>query len=339
MSSQLSLLFARQFGLCGLKNEETLAVIAEIGKKRDHVEAAVLAAQQLGAAVILLESPSLSHPELPPHHADDRGVAALLAAAAECDMVLDLTVGGLIHSDVRTRITGRGKRMLFVAEAADVLERLTSDSVVRERVEAGAAHLKRGSTLRVTSAAGTDITADISGDDLPITMQWGYVDEPGRWDHWPSGFVACFPRDRSAQGQIVLQPGDILLPWVRPVQTHVTLKVVDGYIVSLDGDGADAFLLRDYFEAWNDPEVWALSHMGWGVHPAARFSAVDVYSHRPMMGQEFRSAEGNFMWSTGSNRFANRFTPAHLDIPMHNCTVMVDDTVVVDAGRLVGGNR
>lgn len=200
MSSQLSLLFARQFGLCGLKNEETLAVIAEIGKKRDHVEAAVLAAQQLGAAVILLESPSLSHPELPPHHADDRGVAALLAAAAECDMVLDLTVGGLIHSDVRTRI-------------------------------------------------------------------------------------------------------------------------------------------RDYFEAWNDPEVWALSHMGWGVHPAARFSAVDVYSHRPMMGQEFRSAEGNFMWSTGSNRFANRFTPAHLDIPMHNCTVMVDDTVVVDAGRLVGGNR
>lgn len=62
MSSQLSLLFARQFGLCGLKKEETVAVIAEIGRKREHVDAAVLAAQQLGAAVILLESPACRIP-------------------------------------------------------------------------------------------------------------------------------------------------------------------------------------------------------------------------------------------------------------------------------------
>ncbi|HKP80189.1 MAG TPA: hypothetical protein VJU34_13810 [Phenylobacterium sp.] len=336
MTTQLSLLFAKQFALCDLKSRETVAVIAEIGRKREHVDAAVLAAQQMGAAVVLLEAPSLSHPELPPYRSDDRGVGALIAAAAQCDLVVDLTVGGLIHSDVRTRITGQGKRMLFVAEGADVLERLIGDDIVRARVEGAAERLRAGRTLHVTSAAGTDLKADISAADLPVTMQWGYVDEPGRWDHWPSGFVACFPRDRSAQGRIVLQAGDILLPWIRAVQAPVTLEVVDGYITSLEGEGADAFLLRDYFEAWDDPEVWAVSHMGWGVHPAARFAAVEVYPPRSLYGQEFRSAEGNFMWSTGSNRYANRFTPAHLDIPMRGCTVMVDDHMVVEAGRLAG---
>ena len=139
-------------------------------------------------------------PKLPPYAADGREVPALLAAAGECDFVVDVTVGGLIHSDVRTRITGNGKRMLFVAEPNDVLERLMGGAELRSVVEGGGTKLKAGSTLRVTSAAGTDLTADISGEDLPITHQWGYVDEPGRWDHWPSGFVACFPRDRSRRG-------------------------------------------------------------------------------------------------------------------------------------------
>jgi 2,5-dihydroxypyridine 5,6-dioxygenase len=41
------------------------------------------------------------------------------------------------------------------------------------------------------------------------------------------------------------------------------------------------------------------------------------------------------MWSTGANRFANRETPAHLDVPMHSCTVRIDDLKVVSDGELV----
>ena len=61
--------------------------------------------------------------------------------------------------------------------------------------------------------------------------------------------------------------------------------------------------------------------MGWGLLPRARWSAFDVYDPRSLYGQELRSTAGNFMWSTGSNRFADRETPAHLDVPMRNCTV------------------
>jgi 2,5-dihydroxypyridine 5,6-dioxygenase len=336
MNRELHLLFVDQFKRCAVTPAETVAVIAELGHKQDYVEAAVGAAQSLGASAIVLQAPRLSHPNLLPFpESTGNGVGALLAAAAECDFVVDVTVGGLIHSDVRTRITGRGKRMLFVAEPPEILRRLAGTPEIRTLVEAGADALGRGTTLHVTSEAGTDLTADISGDDLPITRQWGYVDEPGRWDHWPSGFIACFPKDRSGEGTIVLQRADVMLPWMRAIQDEVRLTVERGYIVDIAGKGSDAFMLKDYFESWNDPEAYALSHMGWGVHPVARFSALEVYDPHSLFGQEFRSAAGNFMWSTGANRFANRFTPAHLDIPMHSCTVRVDAAVVVDRGRLV----
>ena len=334
MSRTLTENFVQQFKNCKVTAGEVVAVIAELGQKTEYVEAAVAAARQLGASALVLHASSLSSPMLPPYKADGREVSALLAAAGEADFVVDCTVGGLIHSDVRTRITGNGKRMLFVAEPNDVLGRLMGDDDLKARVSAAGDTLRVGNQLRVTSGAGTDLTADISGEDLPITMQWGFVDVPGRWDHWPSGFAACFPKDRTAQGTIVLQPGDALIPWQRYVRDKATLTVEDGYITSITG-GADAHLLNDYFESWDDPEVWALSHMGWGLLQEARWSAFDVYDARTVYGQELRSTAGNFMWSTGSNRFAGRETPAHLDIPMRNCTVSVDNTVVVRDGKLV----
>ncbi|MGV9861064.1 hypothetical protein [Rhodococcus koreensis] len=334
MSKSLREVFVDQFRLCKLNADETVAIISETGHKTEYVNAAVAAARDLGASALVLGASSLSNPNLPPYQADGREVPALVAAAGQCDLVVDVTVGGLIHSSVRTEITGKGKRMFFVAEPADVLERLMGDDALRASVNAGGDKLRLGTTLHVSSKAGTELTADISGEDLPITRQWGYVDEAGRWDNWPSGFIACFPNDRTAQGTIVLQPGDGLIPWNRPVRDEVRFTIQDGFIVDIDG-GGDAFLLRDYLRSWNDEDAFAVSHMGWGMHPNASWSAFDVYDPRTLFGQEVRSTPGNFMWSTGSNRFANRETPAHLDIPMHGCTVEIDGTPVVVEGNLV----
>jgi 2,5-dihydroxypyridine 5,6-dioxygenase len=339
MAKSLTELFYDQYRLCKLTSAQKVAVIAEFGRKAEYVDAAVAAARRHGAAVLVVSASSLSQPTLPPYVVDGRELPALLAAAGECDLIIDVTVGGLIHSDVRTRITGNGKRMLFVAEPADVLERLMGTERLRELVESGAALLRAGRQLRVTSDAGTDLSADISGEDLPITCQWGFVDEAGRWDHWPSGFIACFPRDRTTQGTIVLQPGDVFLPWQRYIDSSITLEVCNGFITEIDGDGRDAFTLRKYFDQWADPEVYALSHMGWGVHPVASWAALETYDARTLYGQELRSTAGNFMWSTGSNRFAKRETPAHLDIPMRGCTIEVDGVAVIKDGELLAARQ
>ncbi len=35
---------------------------------------------------------------------------------------------------------------------------------------------------------------------FPTLLQWGYSDEPGHWDHWPSAFVATWPNEGVVAG-------------------------------------------------------------------------------------------------------------------------------------------
>jgi 2,5-dihydroxypyridine 5,6-dioxygenase len=52
-------------------------------------------------------------------------------------------------------------------------------------------------------------------------------------------------------------------------------------------------------------------------------------------GTELRCVAGNFLFSTGANEFANRFTEGHFDIPVFNTTITLDGEVVVRDGALV----
>src|SRR5699024_4219785 len=114
-------------------------------------------------------------------------------------------------------------------------------------VEAGVALLRQSNTMRVTSDIGTDLTVNLRGSE-PM-FQVGFADDPGRWDHWPSTMVMCWPE--ISNGQIVLAPGDILLPFKEYVKSAVTLEVVDGHISSIDG-GHDANFLNTFFDDFND---------------------------------------------------------------------------------------
>jgi 2,5-dihydroxypyridine 5,6-dioxygenase len=50
-----------------------------------------------------------------------------------------------------------------------------------------------------------------------------------------------------------------------------------------------------------------------------------------------RAFAGNFLFSMGPNNEAggSRVTACHIDIPMRNCTVMLDNREVVREGKVV----
>jgi len=50
---------------------------------------------------------------------------------------------------------------------------------------------------------------------------------------------------------------------------------------------------------------------------------------------ELRAVPGNFLYSTGANEFAGRFTRGHFDLPMMGCTIALDGNEVVRDGKLV----
>jgi 2,5-dihydroxypyridine 5,6-dioxygenase len=106
-------------------------------------------------------------------------------------------------------------------------------------------------------------------------------------------------------------------------------------VTHIDGGGVDAELLRSYFAAWNEKEAYAVSHVGYGLCDAARWDSMALYDKRDFNGTELRAFAGNFLYSTGANETAGRYTRGHFDWPMRDCTVSLDGTVVVDAGKVV----
>ena len=93
--------------------------------------------------------------------------------------------------------------------------------------------------------------------------------------------------------------------------------------------------MRRYLGAWGDREAYGVSHVGWGLSERARYEALTMYDQRDLNGTELRAFAGNFLYSTGANEVAGRYTEGHFDLPVRNCTIRLDERVVVDAGRLV----
>ena len=98
--------------------------------------------------------------------------------------------------------------------------------------------------------------------------------------------------------------------------------------------GLDAELMREYYAAF-DRNAYAVSHVGWGMNPAARWDSLVMFDKDQINGTELRALAGSFLLSTGANEFANRFTRGHFDLPMRNCSVWLDDQQIIDKGALL----
>ena len=330
--------FAETFRLCGVTAGETAAVLSESQSRPVNVELADLALQRLGARVFRVSVPT------PPQRApvpvrstgaSDAlgGMAPVVSALAAASFVADCTVEGLLHAPELGDILGGGARILMVSnEHPEILERLMPDPALKPRVDEGAAMLAGASQMRVTSAAGTDLTVDVS--KAPAAGSWGCTSGPGTIAHWPGGLCLCFPAAGTVNGVLVLDTGDVNLTFKRYLESPVRLRIDDDYITDISGDGLDADLMSSYLEAWDDPDAYAVSHVGWGMNPAARWDALTMYDRTQLNGTELRAFAGNFLYSTGANEVAGRHTLGHFDLPMRNCTITLDGTTVVDRGRL-----
>jgi len=258
------------------------------------------------------------------------GQRLALETLKQADFVVDLML--LLHSPEQVQILESGTRMLLVVEPPELLERRPPTEELRREIEAAGATLERARTLRVTSHAGTDFEMKIG--QYPVITQYGYTDTPGRWDHWPSAFLYTWPNEGTTNGRIVLGKGDFVWPLNRYLDTPVTLVIREGYIRSIEG-GEDARLLRERMASFNDPEGYAVSHIGWGVDPRADWDALK--KHPTSVGTDPRSYAGNVQFSTGPNTEAggSRHTIAHFDMPMLGCTLMLDGQAVVRDGEVV----
>lgn len=250
----------------------------------------------------------------------------------QTDFIIDLM--GMYRGGEQKQILDAGARILLVKEGPETFIRLQPHQVDKSRVLDAIDLFKRTQVMHVTSEAGTDLVASFGKYDY--LAQYGFSDEAGHWDHCPSAFAAAWPTEESVQGRVVLNAGDVILPFKYYLRTPIYLDIQNGYITSIEGD-FDAKYLREYMASFNDPEAYAVSHLGWGLHSRAHWTGFGMYDKRQTNGMESRSFAGCFMFSTGPNieGGGTRETECHLDIPMLDCTVKMDGIVVVEKGKLV----
>jgi 2,5-dihydroxypyridine 5,6-dioxygenase len=335
--------FAAQLARCRLLDGEVVALLSESQSRPVLVETARLAAQSLGGRVfdVVLPTPASSHAvpirSTGASQAID-GNPAVIAGLSTADLVIDCTVEGLLHAPELGAILGQGARVLMISnEHPDIFERIGWDADLPRRVGVGLEWLRRTGTMRVTNDAGTDLAIDLA--NAFTAGSTGVTAGPGTIAHWPGGLVIAFPAAHTVNGRLVMAAGDLNLTFNRIIESPIELTIVDDHITEVAGVGVDAQLFRSYLASFGDRASYATSHVGWGMNHAARWEAVELYDRRETWGTEARAIAGNFLYSTGANETAGRFTAGHFDLPMRHCTVTLDDTVVVERGELVAELR
>jgi 2,5-dihydroxypyridine 5,6-dioxygenase len=237
-------------------------------------------------------------------------------------------------------VRDNGTRVLMIIDAPDDLEHLIAPPGLKEACQYADDLYSKTKSVRVTSAAGTDLT--FTRGEYPVMTQWGFADEPGRFDHWGGGHIHTFPDEGSANGTVVFAPGDIIiLPFCRYVVDEVRLEIRDGFIRKIEG-GLDAKLMQDWLddnkESPDDMDPFAVSHLGWGLNPQALWYGLALNGDQPERSRAAaRTFPGNFLFSTGPNTQGggNRRTRGHYDVPMRDCTISLDNKVIIENGKIV----
>ena len=325
--------------LSKLQAGQSVTVLTSENTHAQTLRCAITAVSMLGATVCTLKlepvngEKALSRDPLAylgttPLTGNPPAIAALKAS----DLVLDLMT--LLFSPEQHEILKAGSKILLAVEPPEILARMVPTEEDYQRVQAGMRLLENASLMRVTSSAGTDLQLPFG--QYPVTGEYGFVDQPGRWDHWPSGFVFTWPDEGMASGRIVLDKGDVLLPMKSYVTEQIVLTVEQGFVSRIEG-GVDADMLREYMASFNDPEAYAISHIGWGLQKRAFWSTLGLYDREASIGMDARAVSGNFLFSLGPNNEAggSRTTACHIDIPMRGCNVFLDELQVVRQGQVV----
>lgn len=320
-------LFGHQLRASALAEGELCACITDTAWSPAYAAACMTAAEALGAQGFQVVF-GWNRP--PP-------ARALQAICEAADLIVYMTGHTLHYRDEIGRALARGARVLCCMEPFHVLDRLRFDPQVRAQAVAGAALLGSARRLRITSAAGTDLTMDKTG--RRGLANYGAADLPGHLDFWGLGAVQAAQCEGSTTGRLVLDIGDCIFHLARFVESPVRLEFESGRLVAIEG-GLDARLIRAELEAAGENACLA-GHMAWGVDARARWTQpITQTPDTGGGGADVESTAGVVQVQLGSNddvAFGGRIrSRGHLGLCLRGASLFLDDRAVVRDGVPVG---
>ena len=244
----------------GLTTGETFVIVVDTRTDREISDALAAAARELGALprVVTIEP-------LPRSGAEPPADAAL--AMREADAVLCAASTSLYHTAAKADAQRAGARGDFNAPyQADAWQHgaMTADFfAIRKQAELLAALWRGVREVRVTSPAGTDLRADVTGRE-PVAWRTGICLAPGEVSALPGGEVSLPPLEGTADGVVVWER---VASDLGALDEPVRIEVRGGRAIDIQG-GAGAERLREIVATVRDADN--IGEIGIGLNRAAR---------------------------------------------------------------------
>jgi leucyl aminopeptidase (aminopeptidase T) len=303
----------------GVKRGERFTIVVDTRTDDEIPRALARAALDLEAdPVVVTIAPRRRSGAEPP--------APAAVAMAAADVVLCAASTSLYHTTAKAAAQRAGARGDFNAPyRADAWANgaMTADFfAIRERAERLAALWRTTSEVRVTSPAGTDLRAAVTGRE-PMAWLTGICRNPGEVSALPGGEVSLPPLEGSAEGIVVWER---VASDLGALESPVAIEVRDGRAVRVEG-GAAADRLREIVATIRDADN--IGEIGIGLNPEARIG--DEIT-------EAKKALGTVHVALGDS--ANEYgglveCEVHLDGLVMRPTVEFDGRAVVVDGRHV----
>lgn len=301
----------------GVKAGERFTVVVDTRTDREIPDALAAAASDLGAEpnVVTIDVLPRSGAEPPPD-------AALAMRTA--DVVLCAASTSLYHTAAKAIAQRAGVRGDFNAPyRADAWRNgaMTADFfAIRKQAEFLAALWRGTREVRVTSPAGTDLRATVTGRE-PVAWRTGICLAPGEVSALPGGEVSLPPLEGTSEGIVVWER---VASDLGALDEPVRIEVRGGRAVDIQG-GRAASRLREIVETVRDADN--IGEIGIGLNKAARIA--DEIT-------EAKKSYGTVHIALGDS--ANEYggtveCDVHLDGLVMEPTIAFDGREVVVAGR------
>jgi leucyl aminopeptidase (aminopeptidase T) len=254
--------------------------------------------------------------------------ADVAEAMARADLIVALTKMSLAHTKARLAATGGKSRHLSLPGYSAEMMR-NPCLLIDYQAQFGltryiADAFTRGSTVRVKTSAGTDITLNIDGRVGNCCP--GFVNNEYRLGSPPDVEANVSPREAYSNGVIVVD-GAITCDGIGRVRYPVILNVDAGRLTVIKSESAEYVrIAKDLFESVGDEKAYTLAECGVGLNPKA-----EITGH--MLTDE--AAFGCVHFGFGSNAMVGGLNDVsfHVDFVTRNGSVWIDDEPVLIEGN------
>jgi leucyl aminopeptidase (aminopeptidase T) len=298
-----------------VKAGEELLVVVEPGTRRIG-EVLDAGGRERGAEAVLVDiAERASNGTEPP--------PSVAAAMTACDVLIAPTTKSLSHTEARRAANAAGARaatMPGITEEMMARTMAADFSSLRARSREVARLLTEGSEVRITSAAGTDLTIGIAG--RTALSDDGDLSASGAFGNLPPGEAFLAPVEGTTNGRLVV---DGTMWPVGRLSEPLVWEVADGYVREMSGLHADE--VRAAIEPYG-AEAFAIAELGIGTNDAAQLTG-NVLEDEKILGTIHVAIGDNHTFG-GTVRVSS-----HQDGIVLEPTLSIDGRTIVEGGSLL----